>query len=495
MPESKKRDSVGAFAKAVNCSEKDRLLIIDLDETLWLRNSTESFLAFATPCWLVAAILATLDCLRPWQIARLWGCSRTEAVFGYRDWIRVLAISTLTPWNLRRWRQHATSIGPAYANQELIDVFETRSGAAASARLVVVTHGFAPIAKPLVTSVLPDAELLAAPLTDGSRIRRMGKADAVAEVFGTPALQAALVVTDHEAHDRDIIQAAAQPFVVRWPNARFEKAHAISYLPFRYTRLGKHAGRNHLLRVFLGVDGAALLMAIVPASPAPTAAAIAGILLVVSFFIVFEIGYHENDKLGLEREEDPHLTEARLTHLSIMDARQAWCWSVLIGAAAIALVVSFGMSTWTQSVSAAALFTLLLGLWCAILLLSRGLFALFNRLDKPTRRHVYLPLQLCKGMAIVVVLQLPATMSGVALLLSIALSRWLSYVVYRCSGRRGETPDRLYRLFVLLSCLISFGVVGAPELFLLWSTWLVVAWAAFTARQQLVGAWRAAKFL
>jgi len=485
-------DTADRLAAAIKNAGDDRLLIIDLDETLWLRNSTECFLADAAPSWLAAWILAMLDGLRPWRIARLWGDKAADAAFYYRDWMRVAAIAVVMPWSLWRWRGRAREIGPTFANKRLLDAL---AASGAGGRLVVATHGFAPIAAPLVAAILPDAELLCAPLAKGWLLRRSGKAAAVAARYDAPSLRSALLVTDHAEHDRDIIDAVEDAFVIRWPDARFERAHAMTYLPFRYTRLGKHAGRNHLLRVFLGIDGVALLMTVLPAATAPLAAAAACLLLTVSFFIIFEIGYHENDQIGAQREADPHLTPARLDHLGVMDPRQAWLWAVAAGLVGVVIVAAFDLSDWPHGDATTVRTGLLFGLWCALLLVSRGLFALFNRLDKPSRRHLYLPLQLCKGLAVVGVLQLPSTVAGSMLLLAIAFSRWLSYVVYRGSGRRGETPDRLFRLYLLLALVLAGVIAGLPDLLAAWPTWVVLAWAIFTARQQLSDAWRSARFL
>src|ERR1700735_4139967 len=68
-------------------------LLVDLDETLYLRNSTEDFIDCARPGLLALLLLRVLDVLAPW---RLTGGIDT------RDTWRVCAISALLPWT--RWR-------------------------------------------------------------------------------------------------------------------------------------------------------------------------------------------------------------------------------------------------------------------------------------------------------------------------------------------------------------------------------------------------------
>jgi hypothetical protein len=63
-----------------------------------------------------------------------------------------------------------------------------------------------------------------------------------------------------------------------------------------------------------------------------------------------------------------------------------------------------------------------------------GLFAIFNRVDETSRTFLYLPLQATKGIGIVLMLGLPVTIVGAALLIAQAIARWMTYVVYRNSA-------------------------------------------------------------
>jgi hypothetical protein len=67
----------------------DGPLLVDFDETLYLRNSTEDFIDCARPGLLALLLLRVLDVLRPW---RLTGGINT------RDNWRVWAILTFFPW-------------------------------------------------------------------------------------------------------------------------------------------------------------------------------------------------------------------------------------------------------------------------------------------------------------------------------------------------------------------------------------------------------------
>ena len=68
---------------------------IDLDETLYLRSSTEDYLDSAQPGVLAMALLQVLEFLRPWN----WIGGPTS-----RDFWRVSLIRTCLPWVRLRWR-------------------------------------------------------------------------------------------------------------------------------------------------------------------------------------------------------------------------------------------------------------------------------------------------------------------------------------------------------------------------------------------------------
>ncbi|MDE2252638.1 MAG: hypothetical protein KGL25_14670, partial [Gammaproteobacteria bacterium] len=73
-------------------------LLVDLDETLYLRNSTEDFLDSACPGLLALLLLKCLDALKPWHLT---GGAPT------RDVWRVRLVMILMPWTLSRWRRRA----------------------------------------------------------------------------------------------------------------------------------------------------------------------------------------------------------------------------------------------------------------------------------------------------------------------------------------------------------------------------------------------------
>ena len=432
--------AIQAFRDSIKSSEPSSPVIVDFDETLWLRNSTEEFLDNIGPKLYVAPLLAVIEIVKPWRLMRLFGFPRERASFVARDWFRLVIVLVLAPWSIIQWRQQAPALAIKYTNSELLDILRSLP----ETRVIVATFSMDLICRPLIKALLPDCRLISMPLATGPKMRTDGKLKAIQKAVEGKNISSAIFLTDHADHDRDVIAAIPRSFVARSPEALFLRACANDYVPFRYTLAGKHAGRNHVLRVFLGEDFVALALATLPVIAMPLITGLAYLFLIISFFIIFEIGYHENDKLGAEREEAPILTKARLTQLGIMSQLGSWLWGLLFAIPGLCLIIVADVSQWPTSNKPAIWFVILFLAWLFLLILARLIFAVFNRVNERTRATLYLPLQMCKGILIIWVLSLPLHPAGLALILAIPISRWLPYVVYRYGGERKSTPDRIF---------------------------------------------------
>src|SRR5689334_17933938 len=88
-------DTAPAAALACMATHKGPVLV-DLDETLYLRNSTEDYLDSVRPRVLAALLLRLLDILQPWR----WSGGEVT-----RDVWRVRLIRFLFPWVHVQWRR------------------------------------------------------------------------------------------------------------------------------------------------------------------------------------------------------------------------------------------------------------------------------------------------------------------------------------------------------------------------------------------------------
>src|SRR4051812_34517846 len=156
-------------------------LLLDLDETLYLRNSTEDFINCARPGLLALLLLRVLDVLKPW---RLIGGTDT------RDTWRICAISTFFPWTHWRWRARVPFFADRYVNQALRAALKARPQPP-----VILTNGFKSAVKPLLAAMgFAHTPLIAARMYSFAD-RRNGKLRMVTRELGAETVGCCLVVT------------------------------------------------------------------------------------------------------------------------------------------------------------------------------------------------------------------------------------------------------------------------------------------------------------
>jgi hypothetical protein len=424
---------------ALNRADPTAAVIVDFDETLWLRNSTETFLDAARPRWLVLALLLLVDALRPW-VWRRRPC-------GYdieRDWWRVRLVARLLPWTLPRWRRLAPTLAVRHANVPLLDLL----GRLAPRPVGVATLGFAEVVGPLLAELDPRLELWAAADLgrSGWRIRAIGKLAPLRDRLGS-ALAAAVVVTDSE-RDRDLERGVGEVVVVPWPNARFRPAQRGFYLPLRYTEQGKRAGERYVRREIFQVDIALAVVITATAAGAPLAAAIAAVFLTLSFWCVYELGYRENDALGRRLEAKPVLNRRSMVLAATVRPALAWASAAVLGVVGLAAAAHAGAA---GRLPPAAIAAAGVG-WALYLVATRLTYGIFNRSDERSRAFLYLALQSLRCYAPLVLL--PATAPGIAALTALVISRWVPYLCYRWAGKWLGLPET-FLLFAVYLVLVT----------------------------------------
>lgn len=270
-----------------------------------------------------------LDVLRPWAL--LPGARRR---FVYRDWLRVLVASLLLPWSLLRWRRIAPALGRRWQNEELLEAL----GPDRHLEVHVVTFGFRPVVAPLLAGIDAATRLtVVGGLFTGPRLRRAGKRAHAERELGAPAVADAVLVTDSE-DDADLLETCRAPVLTRWPQARYERALADAYVPFLYTRKGKRPGQKYLLHHVLLTDVLLLCLAAAWAMERPLLGALALLLLHLSFWLVYEIGYHENDHLAVLRERAPSVPAGAAAYGARMKPLAAWAAALVVGLPGAALL-------------------------------------------------------------------------------------------------------------------------------------------------------------
>ena len=440
-------------------------LLVDLDETLYLRNSTEDFIDTAVPGLLALLLMKLLDATKPWH----WSGGAPA-----RDVWRVALIMVLMPWTLWRWRRRVLRRAADYSNQPLLAAMRARATAA-----TIATVGFLPIVTPLVAAMgLPDARII------GSRVfsfadRRRGKFHLLVDALGKDAVHAAMVVTD-SLDDRELLDACAQPMRVNWPGARYQTALSHVYLPTEYLARIKRPGERYFVRGVLQDDFAYWLLTSMALAAHPLYHSAGLLLLLISFWAVYERGYVDNDRVARDYEQSPKLSPAFFNDPIATPAWLPWLWAAALATAGIIVLRLPGRPQLADFYK-----------WAALLVGTYAWFKLYNRMDKGSRVWMFSVLQLARTAAFIVLV--PVSLIGTAALEAHLFSRWVPYYVYRYGGK--NWPDMqppLIRLtfFVVLALLIA--LVQGPGTLLNYTALSLLIWTAFRARREIVAAVKSA---
>jgi hypothetical protein len=452
---------------AAVCSHKGPLLV-DLDETLYLSNSTEDFIDCARPGLLALLLLRVLDVLKPW---RLTGGIDT------RDTWRVCAIMTFFPWTRWRWRAKVSVLAECYVNRELQAALKTRSE-----QPVILTSGFKSIVAPLSTAMsFRDAPLIAA-RTYSFADRRDGKLRMATRELSAESMSRCLFVTD-SINDLEVLQNCARPLRTVWLRSRYRQALRDIYLPGEYTSKIKRPGERYIFGGIVQEDFAFWLLSSIGLATNPLTHFAGLLLLLLSFWAIYERGYVDNDLVASRYELDPTLSATFGSVQVATPAVEPWIWALLAGAAAIAILHPDKMG-----------FVVHFACWIAVLILTYACFVFFNRLDKMSRMWLFPMLQFARAAAFTIIV--PIEPAGIAALGALVLSRWTPYKVYRLSsaGWPKARPE-LARLisFVLLSLIIVCSL-GLSAL-LTWSALALLLWNGFRARGDIYAVLTSARLL
>ncbi len=448
-PFSPETEALGAIPRA-------SLVIVDFDETLYLRNSTEDFLARARPAWLAAVMLRLLDFCSPW---RWTGGAIT------RDFWRVRVILALFPWTMGHWHRICADQAARHTNNPLLEALR-----AGPAPYLIASSGFTRVIRPLLDAMgCPDIRLIACSLANPAD-RAGGKLALIQSALGTAPLTTAMVITDSAA-DADILAVCAQPCLTKWRAARFERAFAQTYLPGDYLAQVKRPTEPGVLRRLLLED---LLLWLLIATPMPSLLAPIGItLLFCSLWSVYETGYRDNDRCAQKFEADPVVSPEFFTYVLTNFEPKAWTSAGLLGLA--------GLLTLHPRHLVHAAIT-----WAAILLALRATFWLYNRIDKPTRIWLYPVLQFFRSLALILIIPVPTI--GIIAGLSQIFARWQEYLAYRApraAAHWRQSPARLLQFGLFTLCLAAFSFAPSIPHLWTWRTAALLAWSLILARKDL----------
>lgn len=475
-------------------TEEQASLLVDLDHTLLFGNTTELFLDSVRPRTLFLMVHWLLQWLMPWSSLAADGIRKDQIL----DPLRVFLCAVLAPWSLILWRLRAPGLVQKSGNKTLISHLLQ----ADPKRVIVVTNGHPWLVRPIVRAMgLGKASLVCGNvLPTRTDIRRIGKiADCSRRL---PLFRPGRCIAISDSHDDiQMLTRARQGFLIDWRDAKTKADPFAHYFPFVLTTEGKYPKarvvRRHRFKedfpviliafALAGIGLSSLGAAIAaPAEVLPSlltqvvGKAVALFFLFISFNVVYEIGYWDNDFIAAANEDQPNVSAAMERFRTYPIRRGAWTWGVVLGLLGTMLVALGGHLTALpfhdlvmQQVSApwAALvvtWALAFGLWIITLIVTRKVFDLHNTLPESGRIYSFYLLHALKLLAYAVLL--PIALAGVILVISQIYRHWLGYAVYRFKGHKDDVPRMQVRgfFFLVLSAIFALAVPPASLFDLSW---------------------------
>lgn len=434
----------------------DGPVIVDLDETLLLANSTTLFLDSARPAFLVYAVVKIVDLLRS---------RRSSEPKPDQDTARVRAVLTALPWTRWWWRRRVPKIVPELLNRPLIDRVRESGGP-----VVVSTKGYGPVVGPVIAQADLNGAQVVAMDPKSSEDRDDAKYRLTVDALAPRSLDESLLVTD-SLSDGKLLAASGTPLRVIWPLGRGPGLFSRIYFPGRY--LGVKRPRSRYVSKIAKEDLALWVLGSIWLADQPITHLLGLIVLAVSFWAIYELGYLDNDRVAERHESDPALSDVYFERSVRFQA-----WKPVL-AAALTGVLGLWILRWPDGPDPVDYVR-----WAAVLASTSLVFRVYNRIDKQTRVLLYPLLQLARLGAFLAVV--PTTATADMAIIVVTLLRWVAYYMYRTRDGRWPTDDLTVIRFivlaagsVLLAAQHEWTDMVAP------TTLSLLVWAALSARRSI----------
>ncbi|WP_143273854.1 haloacid dehalogenase-like hydrolase [Bradyrhizobium canariense] len=467
--------ALDCLTTTIQALPSDSLIVVDFDETLWLRNSTEEYLNSLRPRWAAILVLAAIDLVGRW----IWFGNHVSRHV-YRDWCRVLLTTLFLPWSLPLWRWRAPRLASQWRNNELLRILSARP----ELPIHVATFGFNIVVGPLVRHIVPTARMsCAASLLFGYKIRKKGKRAHLEALLGLNDLTKAAVISDSE-DDADLLEVCKNAFLIRWAKSQFKPAFSESYRPFYYTQRVKRPGGNYMCYGVLFEDVAFLWIALAWTMPFPVVGMLALLVVHLSFWVIYELGYFENDTAAAKREKAPNVPSGTAEAVRRMKSGPAWIVALLLGIAGGAILTRYNAQSvhGLQGLEWAQAFVGFCGIWLLYLIASRIAFWVYNRTNTELRAYVYVILQVFRSIGYTIIIDCNSV--GGALLLALVFARWQPYLTYRFAGVYRPVSYRLLTAFYLIVLALSSAMVSLTSFFFV-QFFVALSWSLLLAQTQL----------
>lgn len=477
--------------------QPDGLLLVDFDHTLMMANSTELFLEHVRPSFVFVLVHWLVSWLVPWRRLSARGIQKHELF----DPIRTVMTICLLPWSLLTWRLVTPGLSKRYTNTVLLRKLKALD----PARVIIVSNGHPWLLRPLLRAMGAREWRLVCGnrLPTRTDIRRVGKLATCARRIPEFGGSRNIVITD-SVDDADLLANARGAFLIDWGDRKNKADPLQKYFPFVLTTEGKYPGarvvRRHRFEEDFPVILSAFCLAMIPGiQHLPDAAGLwelglsmglqilALLCFFISFNVIYEIGYWENDFIAAQKEKEPNVSPQmeRFRHYPLR--RPAWTWALLLGAGGVVLGIASGATTPISDRIAPLLgdYTgatagVLFGLWCLVLVGLRIVFTAHNSVEERRRIYTFWGLHLYKLFAYA--LLFATNIGGVIVIVAQVFRHWPNYVIYRFKGDKSASPKQEARAFFFLA-LTGLMLFVLPPHEVLSASWLGGALLFLTKRE------------
>lgn len=294
-------------------------ILLDFDDTLFLKNSTELFINRVAAIYIFSIILQIFDLLKPWKI----GAKKGDEISLRRDIFRLKFVLLFAPWSKKNWLKNASKIARDNINYPLMNQLLKMENP-----IYIVTFGYDFIVNPLVESLNLDWPIVVFSTTETIlENRNSGKAKITEQQLGKEIWAKSICITD-SALDYDILEKSSEPFLVKWHSEQI-RAGLSPMLPFVYTKKIKRPTEKYFTHAIIGHDYLTLIIVFAVYNQNTLLTMLALFFFLLAYFSVYEIGYYENDKLGLSHEEKPNVSKEYHLYAHYFKSWHAWMFGVI----------------------------------------------------------------------------------------------------------------------------------------------------------------------
>ncbi|MBW8191460.1 hypothetical protein K0504_10470 [Neiella marina] len=427
---NRQKEALLADIKQLPANQK---LLVEFDGVICQHNLIERFLQTIKPSFIVAMILQCLDMIRYGLLLQRADAQRHRRRLQYTLWLQ--------PNAKQKWA--------AYVNQQPDNWFNL-----AILRQLQLTHSgqfqlYSTSPDWIVTPVLARFE------------KTLAHESSALSVMGDQELAKAQPNFDVLIAGSSLLppQLASMPTKLLLDDAYGISCEAgqLPMLPFVYTKKVKRPNESYFTRAVIGHDYLTLVLVFALASPEPLLCAASLLLFVLAYFSAYEIGYFENDRLGLCFEAKPKVSQNYRMFAQYFKPAAAWGFALILAVPASLLATQ--VSNISLSFMEGHQFSEWWKIWLvfvAFMATVRLVFAWFNRIHEKGRIVPMLLLQLARTSGYLCLFS--TSLIGVLFCLSHGLSKWFPYVVYRFGGSRRGMPNHLINMFLLTLMLASMAV-------------------------------------